>query len=382
MLLLDYGFRPFFLGAGLYAVLSVAAWGLHLAGIDILAGDITTSVWHAHEMLFGYAGAAMTGFLLTASPNWTGRPRLSGWPLGVLFGLWLVGRVAMWLGGVLPYAVVAIADMAFVPALASVMMVTLTGHMKRQGLVMGVLTAIMLANTVFHLSVLDVIDISANRALLITLDAYILLIAIIGGRIVPNFTANHLRRTGDVKNMRHNSSIEKLVIVTTIAVLLFDMVDIEHTALIAGLAGILHLIRMSGWRSFKTFDSPLVWSLHVGYLWIPIGFLLKAGAEYIDFIDTSASIHALSIGAVATLTLAVMTRASLGHTGRALAATPLTTVAYVLVTGAALLRVFAALDPTAATDWAYSAAAIAWVGAFGAFCVAYVPMYLSPRVDS
>lgn len=390
MILLSHGFRPFFLAAGAYAAAMIAAWGAHLTGLAVVPGAIAPAAWHAHEMLYGSTAAAMAGFFLTATPNWSGRPPITGGPLAILVGFWLAGRLALWLPlwlpDTMPAALVAVADLAFLPALAIAVAPALAGNLKRQGIFFAVFLVMIAGNAWFHFGGSGgggTID-----GALIGLDGFVILMTVIGGRVVPSFTANHLRNAGRAADIRSVPALETGVIGSTALFALLDGAGLAsgNTALAAAagatalIAGALHAVRLAGWRGHATLDTPIVWVLHVGYLWIPAGLLLR-GAAGLDLADTfDAGIHALTAGAVGTLTVAVMSRAALGHSGRPLVATPGTVAAYVLVIGGAALRVATALTGAIPPDIGYAVSAAAWGGGFAVFTVVYLPVLLGPRV--
>lgn len=380
MTFFSHGFRPFFLGAGAYATLSVALWGAHLAGVLPLPGGAALgSVWHGHEMLFGFAAAALAGFLLTATPNWSGRPPLAGPPLVGLAALWFAGRVLMWLPPVLPAWVVAAVDGAFLPALLIAILPALVGNPKRQGVFVVILLLLTGSNGLYHGRALGWATADASLALWLGLDCFIVLLTVVGGRVVPSFTANALRQSGIDAPPRSFVWLERATVFATLLVLAFDatgQADLSGAAALAAAA--LHAVRLAGWQGGKS-SAPIVWILHAGYLWIPIGLALKGlGGMGLDTGD--AGLHALGAGAVGTMTLAVMSRAALGHTGRPLHAPPTIVAAYVLVLFAGAGRVATGLGLLPGS-WGYAGAATAWAIGFGLFTITYLPMFFRPRAD-
>lgn len=379
--LLSYGFRPFFLGAGVWAVVSMAIWLGALASLWPLAQGYGAMAWHAHELLFGYAAAVVAGFLLTAVPNWTGQLRVAGWPLLFLFLLWCFARVAFLAMGVTGPLPAVVIDSLFLPSLLLLMGREIVAGRNWRNLkplaLVGLLAA---ANIAFHAEVLSAG--APNVASRIGVAALIGLIMLIGGRIVPSFTHNWLSRMG---SQRLPASFGR-----------FDMVAllVSGTALLlwigwpaATVTGVLFLAaaclqgaRLWRWAGPQTWREPLLLILHLGYAFIPLGFLL--GAVTIvspGALGGTAALHAWTVGAIGVMTLAVMTRATRGHTGRPLTASRLTVAIYVAILAAALLRIGAGAAPQAYSTL-IDIAGIAWIAAFGIFLFEYAPMLLGTRV--
>ncbi len=376
--LFSYGFRPFFLGGAVWAVLSMALWIAALAGHGAPGGAYGASHWHMHEMLFGFSSAVLAGFLMTAIPNWTGRMPLSGLPLMALSALWLAGRLAITFpagGGVWPGVLV---ESLFLPVMAVVFGVEIVAGRKWRDLkVVGAVTVLALANIGFHLSVLRGGDPSmAARA---ALSAYVLLIIIIGGRITPSFTRNWLaRRESAVLPVPYNRFDTAVACIS--GVTLAAWVAAPETwpvALLALVSAGLNLARLIRWRGWLTVAEPLVLSLHGGYLMLVLGFagvaLAASGA-----LSTAAALHVFGVGAVGGEMLAVMTRATRGHTGRDLTASHLTSLSYLAIIAAALLRPMAEFGDY---DLLIHLSGAAWMLAFGLFCVEHGPMLLKDRKD-
>lgn len=382
MTFFSYGFRPFFLSAGLYACITVVAWISHLSGWFDLPAGIAPSQWHAHEMVFGYAGAAMAGFFLTAAPNWSGRPPLKGIGLALLFAVWVSGRLVFWFPGHLPPFWIAVVDIAFIPVLALTVLRALIGNLARQGvffIVFGVLTG---ANIMFHADALNWNGGDPRVALILALDGFLIIMTVIGGRVVPSFTANYLRAHAPGLQQRSSAMLERSVMLLTAAVIILDISDATiWMGVVAIAAAVAHAIRLIGWNGHATFGSPIVWVLHFGYAWIPISLLLRGLAGVGITASAEASLHALGIGAVGTLTLAVMSRAALGHTGRPLQASAGTVGAYCLVISAAVIRIATALIESIPIAWGYSLSAVAWAAGFALFSWIYFPILTQPRVD-
>lgn len=378
-----YGFRPFFLLAGLYAVGSILAWlWMYQSGSGAVPG-LLPQHWHGHEMIFGFMGAAIAGFLLTAVPSWTGSRGFAGWPLVALVILWLAGRIAFAPGLAVSGWLLAIAELGFVPGLVLAIAPSLLRSTNRNWPMLALLAVFWLADVTFVYAVANRDYALASAALLAAMNVVLILVTIIGGRIIPAFTGNALRGSGQPVSMRSTPAVERLVLPAMLALLVCDAF-LPHSAvtmLVVALAAILHLWRMSGWYGWRTAGQPIVWVLHIAYLWLPIGLLLKLAWLGGGVAWAAHWQHALAIGASAMMILAVMTRASLGHTGRALHVKPLIVVAYGLLATAALMRVFGPALLPVAYPAAMLAAGILWVAAFMAYILIYGPILLRPRVD-
>jgi uncharacterized protein involved in response to NO len=377
---LTFGYRPFFLFAGVYAATAIVLWLLILYGRVVLPGALDPVQWHQHEMIFGFAVAAITGFLLTAVPNWTGRLPVAGWPLGLLAALWLAGRCAVFAtpsAGPWPAAVI---DGAYLPVFAGVVLREIVaGRNWRNAKVAIPVALLALCNLAVHAESVGLAEDSARPALRLAIFLVLTLISIVGGRIVPSFTRNWLVKRGATALPRSLKALDGAAIALVPAVGLAFVIVPESpvTAVLALAAAVAHGARLSLWQGHRTGADPLVWILHAGYAWLPVGFALLGVALLVDDMPQSAALHALTAGAVGTMTLAVMTRASLGHSGRALAADRATTLSYLLVIAAAAVRVAAPI-----AGWpvfGYEASAALWVAAFALFSVAYFPLLVLPR---
>lgn len=370
------GFRPFFLAAGVFAVVLMGAWLLVLHG-RLDTGTWTAAVWHGHEMLFGFTVAVIAGFLLTAAQNWTGLATPSGTPLALLSLLWLAGRVAFLIPGLPPLAI-ALVDLAFLPVLALTLAAPIVRANQRHNAVFPLLLLVLAAaNALVHL---EAFDVAATAGLGLHLAAYAVvgMIMVMGGRVIPSFTDNRLRTRA-----RRWKTPETVVPLATIAAL-FAALAAPHshvTALLAAAACAAHGVRLAGWYTFRFWAVPLLWVLHLGYAWVPLGFALLALAAAGIVPSTSPALHAFTAGGIGVLTLGMMARVSLGHTGRLLEAPPVMTWAFVAINLAALLRVaLPVLVPEASLPSMVAAGAL-WIAAFGLFVVVYAPILLRPRVD-
>jgi uncharacterized protein involved in response to NO len=377
-------FRPFFLAVGLYAPLAVAAWLAIWLGALPAPAWLAPASWHAHEMLFGVVTAAISGFLLTAAPVWTGRAALHGAPLAGLVALFASGRVAMLAAGAVPAALVACVDLAFLPLVALVLARTVwgSGQWRNYGVValVGVLA---LANACVHAQALGLTIDSASRALRFTADGVVLLIVVIGGRITPPFTSNALLRAGVTARVESPIWLDRLAVTSTALLAAVDLVAPRTVAsgLVAAAAGLAVAARMRGWQTRRTFWDPLVWSLHAGMAWIALGLGLVAAGDLGAAVPATAGLHSLTSGAMGAMILAVMTRVSLGHTGRSLVLPRGASASYALVYAGATTRIAAAFAPANLQSSLLVAGGVFWAGAFALFLALYAPILLRPRVD-
>ena len=376
--LLSYGFRPFFLFGALYAGLSMLAWLPIFYGHLELATAFTPRDWHIHEMLYGYVAAVVTGFLLTAIPNWTGRLPLQGRPLLALVLVWAAGRVAVTLSAVIgPVAAMAV-DVSFLLLVAAAAArEILAGRNWRNLKVLVVLAVLAAGNATFHLESLHAGI--ATYGIRIGFAAIVLLIMVVGGRIVPSFTRNWLVRANPGRLPVPFGRFDVVAIaISALALAVWAISsDAPYTGAMLFAAAMLQAGRLARWAGHRTARDPLVLILHVGYLFVPLGFALL-GAAACGFIPPSAGLHAWAAGAVGVMTLAVMTRASLGHSGRALIASPVTQAIYALAVTSALARLCAALEPQWSTLLLHVAAG-AWAAAFLGFAVGYWPVLTGRR---
>jgi uncharacterized protein involved in response to NO len=381
--LFAYGFRPFFLAAGLAALLLVPWWAASFAFGAPLGSGWPPTLWHSHEMLFGFIGAAIAGFLLTAVPSWTGRRGFAGWPLALLAAVWLLGRVLVSSAAVWPLPLVAGVDLAFLPVLFALVARPLVRARNRNTPVLGVLLLLWLADVAFYRALAGLDATSAARALRVGIDVVLVLATVIGGRIVPAFTSSGLKARGDDTPLRAWRGVTPIVITLMVAIAVVDAVRPDgRVALALALgAALVQAVRMLQWRTLHTLREPLVWVLHLGYAWLPLGLALKALALYDGAAGAAFWLHGLTIGALATLILGVMSRATLGHTGRPLVASATITAAYLLLAAAAVVRVFGLLWWRHAYPGVIVLSGLLWTGAFALFIVVYAPMLWAPRVD-
>ena len=385
--ILSYGFRPFFLFAALHAMFAILLWVPWFLGLVTLPSLLPPVAWHAHSLLFGYAPAVIAGFLLTAVPNWTGRLPVVGWPLAGLFSLWLAGRIATLVSSHLGAWLTAIVDLSFLCTLTAVVGREIVSARNWRNLkILLVLWVLLVAQALFHWEV----DRSGRPEVAdrLAIGAIVTLIALIGGRIVPSFTTNWIKRLNPGQLPQPHSTLDNMVMAVGI-VALAAWIASAHIAVsgrlcggLLTLAGLMHLGRQARWAPFRTLREPLVMILHVGYLFTGLGFVLTGLAELSHGrIAVSAGIHAWTTGAIGTMTLAVMTRAILGHTGQPLTANPTTLAIYAGIVIAAALRIVSALAPQL-TLVLMPFAGLAWIAAFLGFALAYGPVLVAPRAGS
>ncbi|MGN6573490.1 MAG: NnrS family protein [Pseudolabrys sp.] len=375
--LFAYGFRPFFLAAGLWAAFGILVWLPAYLGFLTIPTAFGPLDWHIHEMLYGYVAAAVAGFLLTAIPNWTGRLPVSGWPLAGLAALWLAGRIAILCSGKIGGIAAAAIDVSFLVTLGAVAAREIVAGKNWRNLrVLVMLGVLALGNAVFHAEVL--VKGSADYGIRIAIGAVILLISLIGGRIVPSFTNNWLARNNPGRLPVPFSRYDAATVALSALAILAWIAAPAHAA--AGglllVAGVMQSGRLARWAGERTFADRLVLVLHVGYAFVPLGFLLIGFAIFSGDVPPSAGIHAWTAGAIGLMTLAVMTRATLGHTGQALQAGPATQAIYACVLIGALLRVCAAV---AGSVPLIEAGGALWVLGFAGYALVYAPLLVTRK---
>ena len=376
------GFRPFFFGGALWAIVALTLWLLALVGAVQLPSAFDALAWHRHEMLFGFVGAVIAGFLLTAVPNWTGRLPIAGPPLAALFALWIAARVAVLISAAIGLATAAILDVGFFLVLASLAAREVLESKNRNLPVVGL---IFLFGLVDALDYAGAAGILGNPALAwkCGVALVIILISLIGGRIIPSFTRNWLAKQGVREGLPTQPTRFDLAVVGLTAFAFLAWITAPQgwlTGVLFAAAAAGQALRLARWKGWNTIADPLVLILHVGYAWVPVGLALLAAIGFGAPIPQSAAVHALTAGAMATMILAVMSRATLGHTGRQLRADLATQSAFVLVTIGALLRVSASVG---LFDYrvGMEVAGAAWMGAFLMFLAAYGPILFGQRVD-
>ncbi len=381
--LLAYGFRPHFLLAGVAAATLIPLWALaYVAGIP-LGSSWPPTLWHAHEMLFGFVASAVAGFLLTAVPSWTGHKGFAGRPLALLVGLWLVARAMIATSALWPSWLTAAVDLAFLPVLALFIAPPLLRSRNRNAPLLLVLALLWSTNFTFHVALMRDNPPLALESLRIGIDLVLIMMTVIGGRIVPAFTSSALRARNLPSAIRSSPALTACAVA---AMLLVTLSDLAHfptafAGAIAAIAAAIQLLRLLQWGTSRTLREPIVWVLHLAYAWLPLGLALKACALLTGSAWAAFWLHALTIGSLATMILAVMSRASLGHTGRPLTIDPLITLAYLLLTAAAAMRVLGLAALALPYPVIVAAAAFLWTAAFALFLWVYAPILCSPRID-
>ena len=375
-------FRPLFLLFALLAPLAILVWlAAYLGYWPLFAAHQSPLDWHAHEMLFGIVGGAVGGFLFTAVANWTGRTPLQGGPLLLLVLTWLAGRAVNAPGLALPGPVTALVDLAYLALVALLLWRELyQGGNRRNYVILAVIVALLAANALYHAATLGWVE---GRQWGIRAGTFIvvLLICVIGGRIIPAFTRNWLMlHRSPVAPPAEFNRLDGAAIAAAVLLVPCWTAWPGHpvTGGLLVLAAVLHAVRLARWRGVHTASEPLLLVLHVGYAWVPVGFLVL-GAAILLGLPASAGVHALTVGAMTTMIMAVSARAAMGHTGRPLHAPRLLTLAYLLITLAAATRVVAALTGDLQLT---AAAGVLWVLAFAAFLPVVTPILVQPRVDA
>ncbi len=374
------GFRPFFLLAGLFATLVVPLWLLVIDGTVQISTYLDPVNWHAHEMVFGFAVAVIAGFLLTAVGNWTKRETAVGIPLLGLAALWIAGRVLITVSHPLPPWVVAVVDLSFLPALAIVIARPLIATRNHKNLVMvAILAALFAANLMVHLDALGVLAGWRRRGELLGVDVLVLVILVIASRVLPMFTRNATGVEGVVSSPR----LDRLVLGAMAIYVVLDLAapGLALTPAWGVLVAVLAIAGSRRWGARYSGRSPLLWVLHAGYLWIPIGLGLRAVAAVTPAVSPQIATHALTIGAIGTLTLGMMARVALGHSGRMLVAARPIAVAFALTLLAAVVRAAGAALGVQAYRSTLIAAGLVWTAAFALYLVVYAPILVSRRSD-
>jgi uncharacterized protein involved in response to NO len=374
--MLALGFRPFYLLGSAFAALSIAFWAAQFAGWLPPGSLYANPLWHAHEMIFGFALAVIVGFLFTAGRNWAGHATPTGAPLAAIVALWLAARLL----ALTPWSALAAAcDVAFALAAAAGLAVPLlrAGN-RRNYFFVALLVAMAALNAAFHLALAGTLDIDLRRVLGLALDAVLFVCVVIAGRVIPMFTNNAVPGAG----ARRNAWVEKAALGSVLALVAGDIAGAPAglIAAVAAIGTLAHAIRWSLWNPMATRRKPVLWILHAAYAWVPIHLALRALAA-LGFANASLASHALAVGVIGGLTLGMMTRTSRGHTGRTLEVGRAEITAYALVLAAAGVRVFVPWMAPSWTTLAIAAAGALWSAAFLVFTVTYWPILTRPRVD-
>ncbi len=374
---LSRGYRPFFLGAAVWAVVSMLLWVFSIAGVFELPSAFSPADWHIHEMIFGYSGAIIAGFLLTAVPNWTGRLPIMGNGLLLLFSLWLLGRVAILFSAFLhPHLVMAV-DLSF-----SIMLIfviareIIVGKNWRNLSVLMVLVFLFIANLLFHIEMMIYGEV--NYPSLLGLSVVLVVIMLIGGRVIPSFTRNWLMRFGIDGLPVSKNRIDDLAMIISIFALI-AMVFLEQPYIVAGLlvlAGLLNVIRLARWAGHRTLSEPIVFVLHVGYSFVPLGFFALASfILWPDVMPKASAFHVWTAGAIGMMTIAMMTRVSLGHSGQKIKSDKIIVAIYISMFASIILR-FAA-DFLVQYEFILNLSATLWIVAYLLFLIRYWKMLTS-----
>lgn len=373
------GFRAFFTLAGLAALVLIVFWNALFNGTLTAEHYFPDSYWHAHEMLLGYAVAVIAGFLLTAVKNWTGKPTLTGDRLASLCLLWLYGRILPFYAGLLPDILIALVDFSFLPVLAyQVSKPIIEAKQPKNLFFIGLLLLLALGNGLIHLDMLGVANNMAATGLELVVAVIIILILIIAGRVFPFFTERGISGTLIIRN----PMLDSLSVASAAIVFALQLVGITGTllALAAIIAVAVNSLRFAAWYVQRIWYVPLLWVLYTGYAWVILGFILTALSAY-SLVLPSLALHAFTLGGIGVLTLGMMARVSLGHTGRALKASNAIAIAFVLINAAALLRV---LLPIAMPGWYDNLvylSTLSWLAAFSLFIFVYAPLLTRARID-
>ena len=379
--LFSCSFRPFFLLGSIYSGLAILVWLPVFMGELSLVSAFVPRDWHIHEMLYGFLPAVITGFLFTAIPNWTGRLPLRGRPLVFLVGLWVAGRICITFSAYTGWLAAMLVDTSFVLLVAAAAAREIIAGKKWNNLSIVVLILVLLAgNVAFHLEAhfSGASDFSTRVGIAVV----VLLISLIGGRIIPSFTRNWLVRENPGRLPVPFARFDMLSVAVGAIALVCWIVSTAAawTGYALALAGALHLIRLGRWAGYRTGHERLLLILHVGYAFVPIGFLLNAGSAF-DVVPVGAGIHAWMAGAAGIMTLAVMTRASLGHTGQQLKASVVTQAIYASIIVAAVVRICAVLEPVHSVPLLH-VAAFGWAMAFLGFALSYGPILVGFDKDA
>jgi uncharacterized protein involved in response to NO len=373
--LLALGFRPFYLLAGAFGALSILLWAAQFAGWLGSAVILRGPQWHAHEMLFGYTFAVIVGFLFTAVRNWTQQPTPTGAPLAALALLWLAGRVL----AVTPWSSwAALTDTVFMLGVAfGIARPLIASGNRRNYFFVALVLALGAINLAFYAALRDDTPFSTDTAVAIGLDVVLFIMVVMAGRVVPMFTNNAVPGAG----ARRVSAIEYAALGSILILLAADLAgQTGYAAVIAAAAAIIHGARLALWAPLKTRRQPLLWILHASYAWIVAHLLLRAAAG-LDWAVPNLAVHALTIGAIGGLTLGMMTRSALGHSGRPLVAGRAEVASYVLIQLSAAARVLLPIAVPAAYVTGAALSGVLWSAAFAIFTVAYWPVLTQPRID-
>ncbi|MCB1471749.1 MAG: NnrS family protein [Rhodobiaceae bacterium] len=385
---LSAGFRFFFLAAALFAIAAMAAWlgwlAVHAAGgaVAQTTFDAAPHLWHGHEMIFGYAVAVIAGFFMTAVPNWTGTREAGSCGVAIAAAVWLAGRIAVWFSAWVSPWLVAVADLAFLPLLASGIAINLLRRPKPQNVaLLGLLVLLLAGNVMAHLEWVGLTGDTATAGLWLGVLAICALISVIGGRITPAFTRNALLRRGiedGLPVMRAWADLAGIVSAVALGPLVAFGAPEWLTGGVALVAAVANAVRLQGWRSFSTLGEPIVWALHLGFAMLVTGYAALAASWLTGILHPVAAFHWLAIGTVGGMPLAMMTRAPLGHTGRPLVVGRAAVAAYLLMVVATVIRVAGSQVFPADYYTVMFLAGGAWIAAFACYLAGYWHVLTGP----
>ncbi len=372
----NLGFRPFYLFAAIFAAIAIAVWVAHFSGMLAFGTYLRDPLWHAHEMIFGYAFAIVVGFLFTAVRNWSGKPTPSGKVLLLIVALWLEARVLLLLALPIPALYF---DLAFAIAAAfGIAMPLKAGGNRRNYFFVLLLLAIGIANGAFSLAIVGAIAVSPRQMLGVALDLVLIIMVVMGGRVIPMFTASALPQS----RPKRPPLLEMLAIVSVVMLLAADVLAVPAPLIgcVAALAAMAHGARLLLWQPWHTVRRPILWILHLAYAWIVVHLALRSVAAWVPGVSSLAT-HALTVGGIGGLTLGMMTRTARGHTGRPLVAEKGEVTIYMLIQVASVVRVFLPLAAPQMLMAAVGWSGALWVAAFVIFVVKYAPFLWRPRLD-
>lgn len=382
--LLSETYRPFFLLAGLWGGISMIFWILIVTQILEISSVMADEIWHQHEMVFGFTAAAIAGFSLTALPSWSKRPRISGAKLGVLAVVWMLGRLVFLVPDSVGSLSVMIIDMAFLSILSLIACYYILGGKNwKNSPILILIIAFAVGNALVHLELVELYE-TAALGFQIAILSVVMLIAVIGGRVTPAFTRNWLVRKGSQVEIADPMQIFDVIALLSLVIFTFSFLifgNVLETAITAVIAAFINLIRLLRWKFWAVLSEPIMWVLHLGYLWLIIG-LAMIGLSYAwEGVSSSVAMHSFTVGGFGTFIFAMMTRATLGHSGREIKASMLTTMIYFFITASAILRISSSLID-GYSDLALKGAGLCWIFAFILFCIEYIPIFTRPRIES
>ncbi len=364
------GFRPFFLSAGIFAAIAIPIWLPQIGS----SGSLDALAWHAHEMVFGYTSAVLTGFLLTAIPNWTGRLPVTGWPLAALFALWIAGRLVPFFAETVGPAALALEASFLVVVALFAWREVLAGNNRRNMPICVLVSFFALANILFYLE--PVLGLEAGTAIRAALAVIAMLITLVGGRITPSFTRNWLvkRNIQALPASFGRFDIASLAVAAVALAFWAIQPTAAATGVVLWVAAAAHFLRLARWQGWRTTSEPLLLVLHIAYAWLPVSFaLLALNTGMFGLYWPANGLHALTSGLIGMMTVAVMTRAILGHTGSELTAGMGTAAIFLLIFFGAALRVAVPVLPFDTTAALYGAGAL-WSAGFLLFVIIYGPL--------